>query len=301
MATQRLHAPCAPTPTPPSRTGCASIEALAEVARPRRRRDRSSRSWRSAAWPVTGPAGADQRACSREALDAGRRPRRRLPAPRRRHRRRRPRRYLLRRSPPTTASASICTPTRRSIRPSTGSATCRRAVLAGFDLGATASHCVSLGQQPLRATSGDVAERVAAAGHQRRRAPPHQPVPAGSRPGRRCRAGSPRSRALRAAGVNVAAGADNLQDPFNPVGRACPFETAGLMIMAAHLTPQEAWRAVSSAPACVLGRQSPARRGRGPGAPDRRPRGHACVRRSRSDRPTVCGCDSGRPIGEIQS
>ena len=43
--------------------------------------------------------------------------------------------------------------------------------------------------------------------------------------------------ALREAGVNVAAGADNLQDPFNPVGRACPFETAGLMIMAAHLTP----------------------------------------------------------------
>ncbi len=34
-------------------------------------------------------------------------------------------------------------------------------------------------------------------------------------------------RALRDAGVVVAAGADNLQDPFNPLGRACPFETAG--------------------------------------------------------------------------
>jgi cytosine deaminase len=64
--------------------------------------------------------------------------------------------------------------------------------------------------------------------------------------------------ALHEAGATVAAGADNLQDPFNPVGRACPFETAGLMIMAAHLTPQEAWRAVSSAPACVLGVESPA-------------------------------------------
>ena len=51
-------------------------------------------------------------------------------------------------------------------------------------------------------------------------------------------------RALRDAGVNVAAGADNLQDPFNPVGRACPFETAGLMVMAAHDLPVQAWRSV---------------------------------------------------------
>ena len=41
-------------------------------------------------------------------------------------------------------------------------------------------------------------------------------------------------KALRAAGVNVAAGADNLQDPFNPVGRGDPLETAGLMVMAAQ-------------------------------------------------------------------
>ena len=51
--------------------------------------------------------------------------------------------------------------------------------------------------------------------------------------------------ALRAAGVNVAAGADNLQDPFNPVGRACPFETAGLMIMSVHDLPAVAWSAVT--------------------------------------------------------
>ena len=58
---------------------------------------------------------------------------------------------------------------------------------------------------------------------------------------------------LLRAGVNVAAGADNLQDPFNPVGRACPFETAGLMIMAAHLQPHQAWNAVSAASARALG------------------------------------------------
>ena len=52
--------------------------------------------------------------------------------------------------------------------------------------------------------------------------------------------------ALRSAGVNVAAGADNLQDPFNPLGRACPFETAGLMVMTCHLSPIDAWTAVST-------------------------------------------------------
>jgi cytosine deaminase len=59
--------------------------------------------------------------------------------------------------------------------------------------------------------------------------------------------------ALRAAGVRVAAGADNLQDPFNPVGRACPFETAGLMIMTAHMLPHEAWASVSGVSADVTG------------------------------------------------
>lgn len=41
-------------------------------------------------------------------------------------------------------------------------------------------------------------------------------------------------RILRECGVTVAAGADNLQDPFNPLGRADPLETAALMVMAAH-------------------------------------------------------------------
>ena len=61
---------------------------------------------------------------------------------------------------------------------------------------------------------------------------------------------------LREAGVTVAAGADNLQDPFNPVGRACPFETAGLMVMAAHDLPVQAWRSVSADAATVMGRRA---------------------------------------------
>ena len=131
-----------------------------------------------------------------------------------------------------------------------------RAVLAGFAHSATASHCVSLGQRT-HVDQQRVAELVAEAGVNIVTLPQTNLFLLG-----RGRAPMPRGltavAALQEAGVTVAAGADNLQDPFNPVGRACPFETAGLMIMAAHLTPQEAWRAVSAAPACVLGLQSPA-------------------------------------------
>ena len=60
-------------------------------------------------------------------------------------------------------------------------------------------------------------------------------------------------KALRGAGVNVAAGADNLQDPFNPVGRGDPLETAALMIMTAHVTPTEAIWMVSGAARSAMG------------------------------------------------
>lgn len=127
-----------------------------------------------------------------------------------------------------------------------------RRVLTGFDGRVTASHCVSLGQQPehvARAT----AERVAEAGIGVVALPHTNLFLQG-----RGRVPMPRGltavAALRAAGVTVAAGADNLQDPFNPVGRACAFETAGLMIMAAHLLPADAWAAVSTDAAQVIGR-----------------------------------------------
>jgi cytosine/creatinine deaminase len=57
---------------------------------------------------------------------------------------------------------------------------------------------------------------------------------------------------LRQAGVTVAAGADNLQDPFNPMGRADPLETASLMVLAAHQSPIEALDMVTSAAAQVV-------------------------------------------------
>jgi len=51
--------------------------------------------------------------------------------------------------------------------------------------------------------------------------------------------------ALQDAGVLVAAGADNVQDPFNLVGRSDPLETAALMVMAGHQLPDTAYEMVS--------------------------------------------------------
>ena len=60
--------------------------------------------------------------------------------------------------------------------------------------------------------------------------------------------------ALKRAGVTVAAGADNAQDPFNLVGRSDPLETAALMVMAGHLLPQEAYDMVSLDVRTLMGR-----------------------------------------------
>ena len=46
--------------------------------------------------------------------------------------------------------------------------------------------------------------------------------------------------ALRDHGVAVAAGGDNIRDPFNPTGRGDPLETASLLVTAAHQTPEQA-------------------------------------------------------------
>jgi len=54
-------------------------------------------------------------------------------------------------------------------------------------------------------------------------------------------------RALLDAGTVVAAGADNVQDPFYIVGRSDPLETASLLVSVAHLSIEEAWTLVSAA------------------------------------------------------
>ncbi|MFZ4810508.1 MAG: amidohydrolase family protein [Ilumatobacteraceae bacterium] len=127
-----------------------------------------------------------------------------------------------------------------------------RVVATGFPHAVTASHCVSLGVQPAEVQQR-VAEQVAAAGISVV-VLPHTNL---FLQGRDHTSPMPRGltavKALRAAGVTVAAGGDNLQDPFNPVGRGDPLETAGLMIMAAHLLPDEAVACVSTAARSAMG------------------------------------------------
>jgi cytosine/creatinine deaminase len=118
---------------------------------------------------------------------------------------------------------------------------------------ATASHCVSLGTKPPDRQRA-VAEAVAAAGV----AVVALPATNLYLQGRDHQTAMPRGltavRALEAAGVVVAAGGDNFQDPFNPIGRACPFETAALMVLVAHLDPSEAWAYVTERAALATGR-----------------------------------------------
>ncbi|MEE3851825.1 amidohydrolase family protein [Gordonia sp. LSe1-13] len=58
---------------------------------------------------------------------------------------------------------------------------------------------------------------------------------------------------LRDAGVLVAGGADNIRDPFNPVGRADPLETASLLVTAAHQAPDTAMELVTDNARAALG------------------------------------------------
>jgi cytosine/creatinine deaminase len=115
----------------------------------------------------------------------------------------------------------------------------------GFEGTVAASHCVSLGMQHAdiqRQVAAEVAEAGIAI----------VPLPQTNLflQGRAHRTATPRGLtallALREAGVLVAAGADNVQDPFNLVGRSDPLETAALLVMAGHVLPDEAFDMVSN-------------------------------------------------------
>jgi cytosine deaminase len=122
----------------------------------------------------------------------------------------------------------------------------------GFRHGATASHCVSLGVQSPE-VAAEVARRVAAAGiavvcppqtNLYLQARDHLSAPP---------RGLTALRALLRAGATVAGGGDNIQDPFNSVGRGDPLDTASLLVMAGHLSPEEAYAAVSSGARAAMG------------------------------------------------
>jgi cytosine/creatinine deaminase len=122
----------------------------------------------------------------------------------------------------------------------------------GFGHGVAASHCCSLGVQPVE-VARRVAGQLAAAGvgvvccpqtnlflqaRTYRSAPPRGLTALGP---------------LREAEVLVAAGGDNVQDPFNPMGRGDPLETASLLVTAGHVEPDDAYAAVSATARAILG------------------------------------------------
>jgi cytosine deaminase len=116
----------------------------------------------------------------------------------------------------------------------------------------TASHCVSLSVQPLdvqRSVAAEVADAGIAV----------IPLPQTNLylNGQDHPVSTPRAIApiavLRDAGVLVAAGADNLQDPFNPVGRADPLHTAALLVTSAHQQPDDAYGHVSNDARAAMG------------------------------------------------
>ncbi len=128
----------------------------------------------------------------------------------------------------------------------------RAVVGSGVGPGVTASHCVSLGMQS-PATQAAVAGEVAEAGIS------IVPLPQTNLflQGRGHPQATPRGltaiAALRDAGVLVAAGADNVQDPFNLVGRSDPLETAALLVMAGHVLPDDAYDMVANNVRRVMG------------------------------------------------
>jgi cytosine deaminase len=229
--------------------GLTSVEALIDV-RDRLRDLVDIQVTALCAWPSIGPEGADQRALLREAIAMGI--------------------DVIGGCPHLETDPAAANDTLLGLAAEAGLAVdlhtdetlnpsmlaledlAERVVATGFAHGVAASHCVSLAMQPEHRQRA-IADKVAAAGISVI-ALPHTNL---FLQGRDCPVATPRAvtavKVLRAAGVNVAAGADNLQDPFNPVGRADPLETAGLMIMAAHVLPADALDMVSGAARRAMG------------------------------------------------
>jgi cytosine/creatinine deaminase len=133
----------------------------------------------------------------------------------------------------------------------------------GFPHRVTASHVVSLASRPL-AIRRRIADGLAEAGIAVITLPQTNLWLQGRDAGSAARRGLTAVAELRAAGVTVAAGGDNIRDPFNPLGRVDPLETASLLAAAAHLLPAQALAAVSADGWTALGRPPVALR---PGSP----------------------------------
>jgi len=65
--------------------------------------------------------------------------------------------------------------------------------------------------------------------------------------------GIPPLREIMDAGITLAAGGDNVQDPFNPLGNADMVDVAAELVTAGHLTPAEAWHVGSNGGRAAFG------------------------------------------------
>jgi cytosine deaminase len=128
----------------------------------------------------------------------------------------------------------------------------KQVLARGFVQRVTASHCVRLGSLPPERL-GPVLELVREAGIGIVTLPLTNLYLQGRDATHLTPRGLTAVRAILDAGIPLAAGGDNLRDPFNPVGRADPFETTALLITAGHLRPSEALAAVTTGARTVLG------------------------------------------------
>jgi cytosine deaminase len=119
-----------------------------------------------------------------------------------------------------------------------------RVVADGFRQSVTASHCVSLGLQP-----PEVQDRIAADVSRAGISVISCPATNLHLQARDVRRATPRGitalSALIHAGATVAAGGDNVQDFFHPLGCGDPLQTAGLLVLGAQLDIPTAYGLVS--------------------------------------------------------
>lgn len=123
----------------------------------------------------------------------------------------------------------------------------------------TAGHCCSLASMPL-ADADAIIAKVAAAGLHVVSLPSVNLVLQGRSDTVARRRGITRIKALLEAGVNVSAGSDNVQDPFNPFGNYDLLWIANLAAHAAHLTGEDerphALKLIADNPARAFGKTS---------------------------------------------
>jgi cytosine deaminase len=122
----------------------------------------------------------------------------------------------------------------------------------GFPHLVAASHCVSLGVMPPE-QQAEIASLLVESGVAVISLPQTNLYLQSRQHGHAKPRGLTALDALHSAGVTVAAGGDNVQDPFNPMGRADPLEAASLLVTAGHLEVGPAFAAITTGARAAMG------------------------------------------------